>query len=130
MTKIKYERGSEWRKWDLHTHTKGTQKNDNFTSLSFDKFCKKMLLEAIDNQIQVIGITDYFNLDNYLKLKSYIQEIDKNNVTRAYAWNDVFRLRASNFCAEMFRTTVGILHVSPRYRTNSASPLLSFPRNP
>lgn len=79
MTKIKYERGSEWRKWDLHTHTKGTQKNDNFTSLSFDKFCKKMLLEAIDNQIQVIGITDYFNLDNYLKLKSYIQEIDKNN---------------------------------------------------
>ena len=28
---LKYKRGSEWRKWDLHFHTKGTNKNDQFT---------------------------------------------------------------------------------------------------
>ena len=29
-------RGSEWRKWDLHIHTKGTNKNDQFKSSDFD----------------------------------------------------------------------------------------------
>jgi hypothetical protein len=24
-------RGSEWRRWDLHVHTPGTKKEDNFT---------------------------------------------------------------------------------------------------
>jgi hypothetical protein len=24
-----FKKGSEWRKWDLHIHTKGTNKNDN-----------------------------------------------------------------------------------------------------
>ena len=38
----KFERGSEWRKWDLHIHTKGTNKNDNFTSPDFDSFCVTM----------------------------------------------------------------------------------------
>jgi hypothetical protein len=27
-----FKKGSEWRKWDLHIHTKGTNKNDNFDS--------------------------------------------------------------------------------------------------
>ena len=26
-----YERGSEWRRWDLHMHTPGTQKNDQYS---------------------------------------------------------------------------------------------------
>ena len=32
-------RGSEWNKWDLHVHTKYTNKNDQFTSATFDDFC-------------------------------------------------------------------------------------------
>jgi hypothetical protein len=36
-----FKKGSEWRKWDLHIHTKGTNKNDNFDSADFDSFCDK-----------------------------------------------------------------------------------------
>lgn len=25
-----FERGSEWRRWDLHIHTPNTKKNDNY----------------------------------------------------------------------------------------------------
>ena len=32
-------RGSEWNKWDLHVHTKNPNKNDQFTSATFDDFC-------------------------------------------------------------------------------------------
>ena len=35
----KFEKGSEWRKWDLHIHTKDTNKNDKFKSSDFDSFC-------------------------------------------------------------------------------------------
>ena len=80
MTNVQptYPRGAEWRKWDLHIHTKGTQKNDNFTSASFDDFCVTMFQKALKNDISAIGITDYFNLDNYRKIKSFIDNIDKN----------------------------------------------------
>ena len=27
---LNYERGSEWRRWDLHIHTPGTIKNDQY----------------------------------------------------------------------------------------------------
>lgn len=72
----KFERGSEWRKWDLHIHTKDTNKNDNFTSLDFDSFCVAMFKKAIEKDIKAIGITDYFSLDNFKKVKGFVGEID------------------------------------------------------
>lgn len=33
---MNYEKGSEWRRWELHIHTPGTQKNDNFAGVSCD----------------------------------------------------------------------------------------------
>ena len=73
-----YPRGSEWRKWDLHIHTKGTQKNDQFTSSTFNDFCVVMFKKALKNNIAAIGITDYFNIDNYKKVKSFVDTIDCN----------------------------------------------------
>ena len=64
-----FERGSEWRKWDLHIHTKGTNKNDNFTSTDFDSFCITLFQKALEKDMTVIGITDYFSIDNYKKVK-------------------------------------------------------------
>lgn len=64
----KYNKGSEWRKWDLHIHTPGTAKNDQFGSNSWEDYLKK--LES-KNDFSVIGITDYFSLDNYLKIKDF-----------------------------------------------------------
>lgn len=29
-----YNRGSEWRRWDLHVHTPETNKNDNYKGCS------------------------------------------------------------------------------------------------
>lgn len=62
-------RGSEWRQWDLHVHTPGTKKNDQFGDAStvWDDYISA--LEATD--IAVFGITDYFSIDNYLRVKEY-----------------------------------------------------------
>ena len=74
--KPKYPQGSKWRKWDLHVHTKGTAKNDQFTSETFDKFCTILFKKALEKEIAAIGITDYFSIDNYKKVKAFISNID------------------------------------------------------
>ena len=74
-----FKRGSEWRKWDLHVHTKDTSKNDNFTSPNFDEFCITFFRKAIEKNIQAIGITDYFSIDNYKKVKSFVDQIDSKS---------------------------------------------------
>ena len=57
-------RGSEWRKWDLHIHTPETAKNDQFGNpqIAWPKYIQA--LEESD--ISVFGITDYFSITNYL----------------------------------------------------------------
>ena len=70
--------GSQWRKWDLHVHTKDTNKNDQFKSQDFDSFCSDLFRKAIENNISVIGITDYFCIENYKKVKEYVSKIDEN----------------------------------------------------
>lgn len=72
----KYERGSEWRKWDLHVHTKDTHKNDNFTSSDFNSFCITLFKKALDKDIKAIGITDYFDIENYKKVKKFVDNIN------------------------------------------------------
>ena len=57
-------RGSNWRKWDLHVHTPGTKKNDQYRLESgdvWDVFCKKIE----ESDVQAVGITDYFSADSY-----------------------------------------------------------------
>lgn len=76
--------GSEWRRWDLHVHTKGTNKNDQFKSKDFGTFCEVLFRKAIDNNIAAVGITDYFSIDNYKKVKDYVDKInDKTNFTES-----------------------------------------------
>jgi ABC-type cobalamin/Fe3+-siderophores transport system ATPase subunit len=72
-----YLRGSEWRRWDLHLHTPGTKKNDNFTGTTLDEKWEHFY-SAIDSYIEdeadpaksiaVIGITDYLSVENYQKV--------------------------------------------------------------
>jgi len=68
-------RGSEWRKWNFHVHTKGTNKNDQFTSKSMDDFFCTFFKKAYENKIEAIGITDYFSIDRYLDAINYVKEI-------------------------------------------------------
>lgn len=63
-----YPAGSEWRIWDLHIHTPHTAKNDQFGNDNDVWETYISTLEA-NTDIAVLGITDYFSIDNYLYLK-------------------------------------------------------------
>lgn len=76
---MEYKRGSEWRRWDFHLHTPDTKKNDQFKSpAGVDKWelFYKTIIDYIgdgrDKQkaIAAIGITDYFSVENYRKVKA------------------------------------------------------------
>lgn len=71
-----FNKGSEWRKWDLHIHTKFTNKNDQFKSSSFGEFCEIMFRKALEKDISVIGITDYFSIENYLMVIEFQKKIE------------------------------------------------------
>jgi exonuclease SbcC len=65
----KYNRGSEWRKWDMHVHSPAS---DGFSG-TWDQF---------ENQIKnancdVIGINDYFSVAGYKQIK---EKIDKGDL--------------------------------------------------
>ena len=61
--------GSEWRKWDLHVHTPFSFLNNQFGN-DFDNYVKKLFKKAIEKEIAVIGITDYFCIEGYKKIKT------------------------------------------------------------
>ena len=72
-----FERGSEWRRWDLHIHTPGTIKNDQYCGSTIEEkwanFYASISSYIGDGSdplkaIKVIGITDYLSIDNYLKV--------------------------------------------------------------
>lgn len=70
-----YSQGSIWRKWDLHVHTYGTMKESRFRSENLNDFCCDMFKRALENEIAVIGITDYFSIENYKKIKEIQEKI-------------------------------------------------------
>ena len=66
----KNTRGSEWQKWDLHIHTPNTGKNDQFEGKNNEeKWQKYLSLIEKNNDIKVLGITDYFSMNNYYYMK-------------------------------------------------------------
>ena len=70
-------KGSEWRKWNFHVHTKGTNKNDQFSSSTMDDFFYLFYKKAYENKISAIGITDYFSIDKYLEAIEYRKNIER-----------------------------------------------------
>lgn len=73
-----YLRGSEWRRWDFHLHTPFTKKNDLYSGNGDEKWAqfyadvKSYIGDGTDPQrkIAAVGITDYFSIENYKKIKS------------------------------------------------------------
>lgn len=61
-------RGSEWRKWDLHVHTPESGMANEF-NCTWDEYVQKLFRTAIANNIVALGITDYFTIDGYKKLR-------------------------------------------------------------
>lgn len=65
-------RGSLWRKWDLHVHTPESELANGFGD-DFKEYAKNLFKAAIDHKIAVVGVTDYFGIWGYKRLKE-IQE--------------------------------------------------------
>jgi hypothetical protein len=63
-----FEAGSEWRRWDLHIHTPESVLNNGFGS-DWDVYVQKLFKILIEKEIASVGITDYFTVDGYKKLK-------------------------------------------------------------
>ncbi|GAC92233.1 ABC transporter [Anoxybacillus flavithermus NBRC 109594] len=61
-------RGSIWRKWDLHVHTPNSY-HQNFGD-DWDLYVSKLKENAVKHGIEVMGVTDYFSVDGYEKLKN------------------------------------------------------------
>lgn len=77
-------RGSEWRKWDLHIHTPlsicqqyGGDKED-----VWEKFICS--LENLPVEVKVIGITDYYFIDGYQKVMQYKQKGRLKNIEKIF----------------------------------------------
>jgi len=73
-----FNKGSEWRKWDLHIHAPGTKASDNYEMLNdepdIDRFCH--MLNSSD--VQAFGITDYFSLSSFFDVSSRYRELFPN----------------------------------------------------
>ncbi|MDD2656663.1 MAG: hypothetical protein PHQ18_03810 [Patescibacteria group bacterium] len=68
----KYNRGSEWSKWDLHVHTPFSHTSEYAGATEEEKwesFIKG--LETLPKDIKVIGINDYLFLDGYKEVLKY-----------------------------------------------------------
>ena len=68
-TNLQIEKGSEWRKWDLHVHTPFSiyQRFGNNDDATWETYIKD--LEKLPSEFAVIGVNDYLFLDGYSKLK-------------------------------------------------------------
>ena len=75
---MEYNSGSRWRRWDLHIHTPGTKKNSQFRGKTIDEQWNNFYNDILDyigsddenRKVAVLGITDYFSIDNYRKIIS------------------------------------------------------------
>lgn len=74
-------RGSCWRKWDFHVHTPYSVLNNGFgvsavdgngeeiQAVDFDGYVYELFAHAIEKDVAAIGITDYFCIDGYKRIR-------------------------------------------------------------
>ncbi len=94
-----FERGSEWRKWDLHIHTPKTKLNNNYRVKDgqdiWDCYCKK--IECSD--VSIFGVTDYFSVTNFNLFSDKFYE-KYSNSKKVFFPNIEFRLDSKNSKSE------------------------------
>ena len=66
-------RGSIWRKWDLHVHTPASY----YYKYRGDDWINKMINKMNSVDVEVFAITDYFTLNGYKELLKHRQKITK-----------------------------------------------------
>lgn len=72
-------RGSEWRRWELHLHTPGTKKSDQYRGQNEEEkwdYFYSTISEYVDDgtdplkTVYAIAVTDYLSIDNYFKIRN------------------------------------------------------------
>lgn len=93
-TNIAVNRGSEWRKWDLHVHTPLSieQEYGGNTPENWERFISD--LERLPSEIKVIGINDYIFIDGYKKV---LDEKQKGRLSNIELILPVIELRIDKF---------------------------------
>lgn len=81
----RYTKGSEWRIWDLHVHTPESALNNGFGA-DWDEYVKQLFSKALAHNIASIGITDYFSIEGYKKLKT--QYLNNNAKLKELEFSD------------------------------------------
>jgi len=91
-----YERGSEWRKWDLHVHTPESFYN-NYKGVNGDiweAFIKD--LEILPPEFKVLGVNDYLFIDGYQRLLK--EKKENGRLSNIDMLLPVIELRLKKFC--------------------------------
>ncbi|CAB3688683.1 hypothetical protein CEY09_26060 [Achromobacter marplatensis] len=60
--------GSQWRRWDLHVHTPESKLGASFVGVSWEDYISSLEKASEEQEIAVIGITDYMSIDGYEKI--------------------------------------------------------------
>jgi predicted ATPase len=74
-------RGARWRRWDLHVHTPFSvvqHYGDSNQTSTWDEYISA--LEELPSDISVLGITDYFTIDGYRRLREERQNGRLQNI--------------------------------------------------
>ena len=68
-----FQKGSEWRRWDLHLHTPNTKLS---TDYGHDATVWDRYIENLESSpVEAFGITDYFSADGYYALlEKYLEK--------------------------------------------------------
>jgi predicted ATPase len=66
---MNHSRGSLWAKCDFHVHTPYSALSHNLGD-DFDEYVKALFKKAIEKRVGIIGITDYFTIDGYKRIKN------------------------------------------------------------
>ncbi|MCO5723226.1 TrlF family AAA-like ATPase [Robiginitalea marina] len=92
--KITSDKGSIWRKWDLHIHTPNTKLNDNFRQVGEEEIWKTYSDKIENSDVSAFGITDYFSCENYF---TFLEEFGKHypDSNKVFFPNIEFRLDIS-----------------------------------
>ncbi|MBQ0894502.1 hypothetical protein KBX37_15565 [Micromonospora sp. U56] len=87
-----YNRGAEWRKWDLHVHTPDSIRHNYSGADPWDRFLTE--LTQLPPEVTVLGINDYWFLDGYRRVRAEFESGRLPNIDEVFP---VVEVRTENF---------------------------------
>lgn len=74
------QRGSEWRKWDLHVHVPNTKLNNQYSKVNgnvdLDRFCRAIH----ESDVSAVGLTDYFSFEGFFDVRERYDQLLQDKV--------------------------------------------------